>query len=454
MAKVILAGGPSFSLSDPSLHVSLGLLYLAGSLRAAGHDVKIVDCHRLTSWNNDRHELTVHRELLEPCDVLGLSTVTPNIDSASALAVEWPAKYKVVGGPHVTYILDGPHDRYKTKEYFRGFDFMMTGEAEHSLVQFCNGVDKGIIDKNVPGLCWFNELGWLQKNPPPPMPEVDQLPQPAYDLWEGSFHTGGLLVKTYGGKAIDKAERKVGSLFTTRGCPYGCYFCADARTKMREETFAQIESEVKTLASMGVTSLRIWDDTITIKDKRCRQLADLFYDYGMIWKGWSRVNLTNPELFKYLASKGCTEMGFGVEHGSARMLKAMNKGTTPQANELGIKLCQDSGVLARSYLIIGFPGETHESIDEMQRWLDLVRPNAASLHIFQPYPGSDVWKTPEKFNVELPVDAFSKMWEFNDNDPSTFVLDLPTMSRQELFKERSKLLTWITETISLKPVNV
>jgi|SRR5580765_6964575 len=452
MAKVILAGGPSFSLTDPSLHVSLGLLYLAGTLREAGHDVKIVDCHRLTSWDADRHELIVHEDKLEPCDVLGLSAVTPNIDAASQLAKVWPAKYKVVGGPHVTYILDGPHDRFKTRKYFQGFDYMMVGECERTLVDFCNSADTGKIDHNIQGLCFFIE-NLLWKNPAPPFPEVDTLPPPAYDLWEGAFHKGGLLVKTFGGKAIDKAERTVGSLFTARGCPYGCYFCADARTKLREETFDQIEHEVKTLASLGVTSLRIWDDTITIKEKRCRQLADLFYDYGMIWKGWSRVNLTNPELFRYLASKGCTEMGFGVEHGSARMLKAMNKGTTPEANELGIKLCQDAGVLARSYLIIGFPGETHESIEEMQQWLDNVRPNAASLHIFQPYPGSDVWKYPDKFSVTLPEDAFSKMWEFDDNNPSTFVLDLPTMTRQELFEERQRLLAWITSTISLRAVN-
>ena len=452
MAKVILAGGPSFSLSDPSLHVSLGVLYLAGSLRAAGHEVKIVDCHRLTSWNSTERRLIVHQELLEPCDVLGMSVVTPNVDSASQLSAAWPARFKVVGGPHVTYILDGPHAKFKTKEYFQGFDYMMTGEAELSFVQFCNSVDTGRIDTTIQGLCYFND-DVLVQNLAPPMPDVTTLAPPAYDLWEGAFHTGGLLVKQFGGKKIDKAERTVGSLFTGRGCPYGCYFCADARTKLREETFEQIENEVKVLASMGVTSLRIWDDTITIKTKRAKQLADIFHNYGMIWKGWSRVNLTDPELFKYLAERGCSEMGFGVEHGSARMLKAMNKGTTPEANELGVKICQDSGVLARSYLIIGFPGETHESIDEMQAWLDNCRPNAASLHIFQPYPGSEVWKTPERFNVSLPDNAFSRMWEFNDDDPSTFILDLPTMSREELFTRRTSLLTWIKENISLRAVN-
>src|SRR5260370_7909159 len=106
----------------------------------------------------------------------------------------------------------------------------------------------------------------------------------------------------------------------------------------------------------------------------------------MLWRGGARVNLMNGGLFRYLAERGCTEMGFGVEHGSARMLKAMNKGTTPEANEKGIKICQDSGIVARAYLLIGFPGETWESIEEMRLWLDNPQPHPAHFPNFPPHP--------------------------------------------------------------------
>ena len=279
------------------------------------------------------------------------------------------------------------------------------------------------------------------------------MPLPAYDLWDGNYSKGALAVQSIFGKSVDAAERTTGSLFTARGCPYGCYFCADARTKLREESLEQIEAEVKALAEMGVTALRVWDDTITIKEKRCRDMADIFHNYGMLWRGWSRVNLMNAGLFRYLAERGCTEMGFGVEHGSPRMLKAMNKGTTPEANEKGIKICQDSGIVARAYLLIGFPGETWESIEEMKSWLGNARPDAASLHMFQPYPGSQVWGTPERFEIALPENAFSQMWELNDDDPKTLVLDLPTMSKEELFQARTELHEWIVENISLRLAN-
>lgn len=454
MAKVILTGGPSFALFNPSLHVSLGCLYLGAALRAAGHEVKIVDCHKLTSWDEDRGQLIVLKELLEPCDILGVSCVTPNAEFGGRLAAQWPAKVKIAGGPHVTYILSGPHKQFKHKKFFEGFDYLMGGECEDSFVQFCNMYDTKLMNLDIPGLGWFKSDGFVEHNTLPPLPDVTKMGLPAYDLWDGEWGKGALVVSSKNGKSVDASERTTGSLFSARGCPYGCTFCADARTKLREESVEQVENEVKWLAEHGITSLRVWDDVITIKKDRCRLLADIFHNYGMLWRGWSRVNLMDPDLFKYLADRGCTEMGFGVEHGSPRMLKAMVKGTTPDANTKGIKICQDAGIVARSYLLIGFPGETWESIGEMQQWLETTRPDAASLHMFQPYPGSAVWIDPERFGVKMVAeDAFSKMWELNDDDPKTLVLDLPTMTRDELFSARTQLGDWIKENISMRPAN-
>jgi hypothetical protein len=100
MAKVILAGGPSFALFNPSLHVSLGLLYLGAALRQAGHQVKIVDCHKFSSVSESTGKLVVQKEKLESCDILGISCVTPNAEFGGQLAEVWPAKVKVAGGPH------------------------------------------------------------------------------------------------------------------------------------------------------------------------------------------------------------------------------------------------------------------------------------------------------------------------------------------------------------------
>ena len=45
------------------------------------------------------------------------------------------------------------------------------------------------------------------------------------------------------------------------------------------------------------------------------------------------------------------------------------------------------------------------------------------------------------------------MWELNDDDPKTLVLDLPTMTKTELFQARTELHEWIVDNISLRLAN-
>src|SRR5438045_3292375 len=104
MAKVCLLDSPSWLLFSPRQFLHLGILYLAGSLRAAGHDVQVLDCHQVTSWNPETKSLEIHREKLIPCDVLGISATTANVHWGKQLAKAWPAKVKVLGGSHATYI--------------------------------------------------------------------------------------------------------------------------------------------------------------------------------------------------------------------------------------------------------------------------------------------------------------------------------------------------------------
>lgn len=433
------------------MHLHLGILYLAGSLRAAGHDVKVLDCHQVTSW--DGSNLILHKDKMEPCDVLGISATTANVNWGIEMAEHWPAKVKVLGGTHVTHIVEGPHQKFKQVKYFPVFDYLMYGECEEAFVEFCNIVDDDISSgvhyrkDSVPGLVWFNHFG-MQCNKIPNQPDVTKLPAPAFDLWDSGFAKGALSSPSAKGHEFNGDELMTASLYTARGCPYNCRFCADARTKLREESLEQIEAEVQQLTILGVRAVRLQDDTFTIKEERCKRIADILYKYGMKWRATTRVNLKNADLFHYMADKGCTELGFGIEHGSRRMLKAMEKGTTPEANELGIKMCQDAGMFARAFLMIGFPGETEESIAELEEWVLRVRPDAVTMSLFQPFPGSDVWNHPDKYDVTIPDNAFDHFWQLGgDNDPGMLILKLPTISGERLFYHRQRLVKLFEQEI-------
>jgi len=405
---------------------------LAGSLRAAGHEVIVVDCHKVTSWVNE--ELVIHHELLEPCDIVGISATTANVSWGQQLAKAWPAKVKILGGSHATYLLRGPHERFKTPKYFDGFDFVLLEEAEETFVRFCNGERE-----TCPNLCWFDSTGKLQRNAPCGLPDVQRLAGPAFDLWPSQFFGGGLSANGYD-KKLNLNEAMTASTFWARGCPYGCRFCADARTKIREESLVQVAAQLRLLATLGVSCIRIQDDVLTLRDSRCRELCDLLSAYGMRWRGNTRVNLVDNSLFKYMASHGCVELGFGCEHGSAKMLKLMQKGTTPEKNTAGIKMCQDAGMVAKGFLMLGFPGEDEQTIEEMKQWIIATKPSACSWCLFQPFPGSDVWNNPQNYGVTLPDNAFDRFWQQGlEGTEAELVLDLPTISKAALLRARREI---------------
>jgi anaerobic magnesium-protoporphyrin IX monomethyl ester cyclase len=442
LAKVILLDSPSWLLFNPRQFLHLGILYLAASLRTAGHDVKVMDCHAITTWDDVNKSMLINTAMLEPCDVLGISATTANVHWGQQLAKAWPAKFKVLGGSHATYILNGPHEQFKKPGYFKGFDCVMLGEAEESFRIFCNTLDFFAV----PGLAWF-EGETLHRNFSAALPDVTKLPIPAFDLWPGGFGGGGLSVTSARGNR-NLNEAMTASLYTARGCPYGCRFCADARTKVREETDAQLISECEMLAGLGVTCIRVQDDVLTLKDDHCRRIADILHDHGMSWRGNTRVNLTDPGLFKYMAARGCVELGFGCEHGSAKMLKLMDKGTTPEKNTEGIKMCQDAGMVAKAFLMLGFPGETLETIEEMKEWVLKTRPDMASVCLFQPFPGCDVWNRPEAYGVKLPDAPFENFWQQGlDDDPRALVLDLPSITKEELVVARKEFGEFIDREV-------
>jgi radical SAM superfamily enzyme YgiQ (UPF0313 family) len=447
MAKVILVDSPSWALFDPKMHLHLGLLYVAAAARAAGHDVQVVDCHDLTALDKETQKLIVYKEKLPACDILGVSSTTANVVWGEQMVAQWPAKVKILGGPHVTHIMHGPHEKFKTKKYFQPWDYLMYGECEEAFAEFCNRFDKGGDLKSVNGIIWFDVLG-IHRNPEPPPPDVTKLPCPAYDLWKSSFAAGLISSSSAKRKEFDGNLLKSGGFYTARGCPYGCYFCADARTKLREETLEQVEVQIATMHDLGIRAVQGRDDTFTIREERCRTIADMLQRYGIVWRACTRVNLRNQDLFDYFGTHGCLELGFGIEHGSDRMLKLMGKGTTAEANEKGIKMAQQAGIFARAFLMIGFPGETEESIKEMEEWVLRVKPDSLTFSLFQPFPGSDVWNHPEKYGVTLPDRGFDKFWQLGgDDDPEMPVLTFDSISRERLFYHKRRLAKLFSEEI-------
>jgi radical SAM superfamily enzyme YgiQ (UPF0313 family) len=211
---------------------------------------------------------------------------------------------------------------------------------------------------------------------------------------------------------------------------------------------AQTIRQASQLKQLGAKAACVRDDTFTIKPKRSLSIAQALNDAGLKWRAMTRVNLVDTEFFRDLAGNGCAELDLGVESGSAKMLKLMGKGTTPEMNAAATEAIWNAGIVPCVMLMVGFPGETVETIKETRKWLTGVRAGRISFTLFQPYPGCDVWNHPDRYGVRLPDAPFDRWWQVGlEGTEDELVLDLPSITRKDLLQARRDLGNWIDDHV-------
>jgi radical SAM superfamily enzyme YgiQ (UPF0313 family) len=82
-----------------------------------------------------------------------------------------------------------------------------------------------------------------------------------------------------------------------------------------------------------------------------------------------RLDSLNRALLEAMKDAGCYEVAVGIESGDPRILRAMNKNSSPEKVEAMIRLIDEVGINVGGLIIVGYPGETKESL---QRTMDYV----------------------------------------------------------------------------------
>ncbi|MFE3638163.1 B12-binding domain-containing radical SAM protein [Streptomyces sp. NPDC059168] len=200
----------------------------------------------------------------------------------------------------------------------------------------------------------------------------------------------------------------------SRGCPYNCGFCGAAWTanpdvKIRVRSPENIIGELDALhAAHAVTAFRFVDDLFLGVREVIYEHMKAFADHGIgdryVWDATGRINVLDrlkDEDLDVLVANGLREVALGIESGSDRMLKAMDKRINADMTERVTRRLLERGIDVKGYFILGYPGETRDDLDATVRhirnlWAIADRnPGGirASVFEFRPYPGTPVWKT-------------------------------------------------------------
>ncbi|KPJ63320.1 MAG: hypothetical protein AMS15_00810 [Planctomycetes bacterium DG_23] len=179
----------------------------------------------------------------------------------------------------------------------------------------------------------------------------------------------------------------------TRGCPFGCIFCAKVMygTRIRKKPTSHFLKEVDTaITRYGVKTGYFFDLEFTLdRDfvmEVSRYLAKKDYDFR--WCCQTRADKVDGEILEAMRKAGCRLIHSGIETGSQRIMKLINKGATLQALEEGVRLIKKSGIEVLLFFMFGFPSETREDMEATIEIAKRLGPTYAAFHFAIPYPGT------------------------------------------------------------------
>lgn len=412
---------------DFTANIPRGVLQIAAILEKAGYEVKVIDpLYAPISYSFIKK--------FEP-DIVGISFMSLNYKSAKNVVLKLrktvPQAILIGGGVHPTV---KPEDTLKEID----LDYIVIGEGEVTMLNLLeyikdpkrNGITniKGIGYKNKKGKININETAEFVEN-------LDKLPFPARNL----INMGNYLV--HPGYIRSYIMNRVGTIYSSRGCPGRCTFCCSYVTykgKYRQRNVDDVISEVKLLIKKyDINGLYFNDETFIYNKDWVAEFCRKINKFNLSWGLATRVSLVDYDLLKLMKESGCKQIDYGVESGSDRILKLLKKGTNRKIIENTFKITRRAGIRTFGTVMVGNPTETEEDIDLTISLLKKIKPDFILSSFFVPLPGT------ECYNDAVSSKKINK--NFYKNEDYHFVLgekpivNLSGMSDSELIRSKVRI---------------
>ena len=339
---------------------------LSAVLKEAGHEVCLTHIHK-EKVPDDNGAIVDDIYNNDP-DLIGFTSTSFEYKRCNEIAGILQKEFDV------PIILGGIHATISPDDFpFSNFDAFVIGEAEKLIVDIANKKvePRGILS------------GGLTKN-------LDVLPFNDWDIMDG--------------KRIIASKGHWLDIGFSRGCPYNCAFCANGLLrKIKGEPYVRkrnIDGCMKelhyVLSKFDVKVINFADDEFTLNRKWLFDFLERYkkevYDQKKIqFVIESRIDLFNEQIAIKLKEAGCREVQFGVESGSDKILKFLNKGINKEQIKKAFDICRNHGMKTYAYMMIGIPTETEADLQETMQFMGIIRPDLIRPTFLCPVKGTDVY---------------------------------------------------------------
>jgi anaerobic magnesium-protoporphyrin IX monomethyl ester cyclase len=419
MATVVLIAPPRYEKGpDRFMPQNLGLGYLASVLERGGHTVRIIDALAL-GWN--RYERTPIRgvrlhglslseiaRLIPPetnfCGITSSFVTSMPVVRALARSLKevFPSLTVVSGG--ITPSID-PSVALKEP----AIDYVIRGAGETPLVRLVSGEEASLVEGVVSRAFDNGRAGMIAP--------LDAIPLPARHL---------LPMETYL-KVSGRGRRDVRavSVLTSRGCPYGCGFCAIHHVYGRAWKARSPENVLKEIMFLveryRVTHIEFEDDNLTLDEQRARALFEGLTRLSrrITWStpNGTRVDTLSPDLLKLMKESGCTTLFLSIESGDPEILTRMNKKLDLEKVEEVVSVCGKLNINTSGIFIVGYPGETTESFARTVAYIKRLRGCGlvgVGASVAKAYPGTELRAYCQKEGLLIDPERYDRADAFGE----------------------------------------
>lgn len=365
---------------------SLGTVYLVNHLRRHGHPADFVNCF---TYEKERlADLLADNPLSVAITTTFYMMAGPVIEIIEFVRRHNATVPIIVGGPLVDNNCREA-DRDRLQRFFErtgGDVYVWESQGEETLLRVVEAIASGTDLGQVQNLYLRGDDGrWKLTRK---RPETNNLNECAVD-W-ASFDPGRL------GPTL--------STRTARSCAFECAFC-DYPTRagaLALADLATVEHELEQLAAMGVRRLAFIDDTFNVPMRRFKELCKMMIrrDFGIEWFSYFRCgHAKDPAVYDLMYEAGCRGVLLGIESGDDRVLRNMDKRASVDDYRFGIEQLRKHEIFTHASFVVGFPGESEETVENTIAFLQEAGPNTFAVNHWYYLHSTPVHARAEEFGL-------------------------------------------------------
>jgi len=404
-----------------SVYPPLSLAHTAALLEKEGYSVKLLDANGF-----DLKLVDVRKELkkYQPEAVLIRTGFDTQKEDLKVLKL---AK-EIIGATTIMrnhIISRTPWLRKKILQENDFVDIFLNQEPESVVVSLMRTLENKKSFKGVLGIS-FRQAGKIINNRNARLAtNLDSLPFPAWHLlptldvyYSGTFGPPFVMIQG------------------SRGCPFDCAFCAYGQTPYRTRSPENIADEIEWLvAKYKIHDFCFWDDVATLDAERMIKISKAIIDkkLNLRWSVGIRATSVSFKMMKYMKQAGCDEIAAGVESGSEKILKKVNKRATLADIKKAATICHQLKIKFYAMFIIGLPGETEETVKESINFAKNLKPFYTQFCFATPFPNTRIYQYYKKNRLLLTED-WRQYFPLSDEP----VIRTKALSKKDLIRLRNK----------------